>query len=150
MLHISFHHLCYRLQQLQNTAKICTQTKQSPIYHISFNSMHQLTNCWCKRCKIQNACCVFAFLLYKTSWRKSIRQQIESEKAIEEGRGHCTVKDPEVCVFVCAIGKGSFQMSKNTSWMWGCIVSMCVHPRHSRGLVPGSIQHKLGHTGDIC
>lgn len=37
-----------------------------------------------------------------------------------------------------------------TSWMLGCIVSMCVHPRHSRGPVPGSTQRRLGRTGDIC
>lgn len=37
-----------------------------------------------------------------------------------------------------------------TSWMLGCILSMCVHPKHSRGPVPGSIQRRLGRTGDIC
>lgn len=29
-------------------------------------------------------------------------------------------------------------------------MSMCVRPRRSRGPGPGSIQHRLGHTGDIC
>lgn len=34
--------------------------------------------------------------------------------------------------------------------MLGCIGSRFVHPRRSRGHGPGSIQHRLGHTGDIC
>lgn len=52
------------------------------------------------------------------------------------------------CLCVCAFFKGAFLSP--TSWMLGCIVSMCVHPRHSRGPVPGSIQRRLGRTGDIC
>lgn len=52
------------------------------------------------------------------------------------------------CLCVCAFFKGVFLSP--TSWMLGCIVSMCVHPRHSRGPVPGSIQRRLGRTGDIC
>lgn len=36
-----------------------------------------------------------------------------------------------------------------TSWMHGRIESMCFRPRRSRGLEPGSTQHRLGHTGDI-
>lgn len=34
--------------------------------------------------------------------------------------------------------------------MQGRIVSMCAHPRRSRGPAPCSTQRRLGRTGDIC
>lgn len=78
---------------------------------------------------------------------KAANRERESNRG-GEGRLH-SQRSRGVCVCVCDWQR---ELSKveNTSWMWGCIVSMCVHPRHSRGLVPGSIQHKLGHIGDIC